>query len=388
MLNATYSTYKALITLCVSYLAVKVINDAYEYAKVWRATADETLPTQCWTDLAGYDSAAILMDIKSNQQLFVAVLYHLSYRTMPAVCAAAVALYYYYYYFSRSRGSTYSLQQRVTMEDFFAPTTRYRDLYRAARDDDEWVTEDEIDGLVELELVTGSSAEDIFLHSRSWSDFHSWADGKIVWLSPDVFFDFTKFEFPTLYQRFLTVYIQANEEDTIQDSKSIFVWASSEAHATAAADILLQLLTTCESRKVELSDYNASHFPVSGLAFSHFLVHSRNLRVLSMSRLGLNTCHCRAIDALTRTDLQIDLFQCRPTESGELVLLECIRQNRGPTGLLKCRIDTRRLADAMRGNISVITLALQQRCSDEERLVLVHQTHNHPICRRGTVTKI
>jgi hypothetical protein len=80
---------------------------------------------------------------------------------------------------------------------------------------------------------------------------------------------------------------------------------------------------------------------------------------------------CRAIDALTRTDLQIELRCCVPTESGEEILLECIRQNRGPTKLFWCRIDTRRLADALRGNNSVTTLALREPCSDEERLVLV-----------------
>jgi hypothetical protein len=61
------------------------------------------------------------------------------------------------------------LLQRVTMEDLFASTTRFRDFYRATRerDDDDEDDEDEerIDGVVELELITGSSAEDTFLHS-------------------------------------------------------------------------------------------------------------------------------------------------------------------------------------------------------------------------------
>jgi hypothetical protein len=53
-----------------------------------------------------------------------------------------------------------------------------------------------------------------------------------------------------------------------------------------------------------------------------------------------------------------------------------------PTALTECRIDTRRLADAMRGNTSVITLTLQQRCSDEERRVLVQAL----VDNRGLVT--
>jgi hypothetical protein len=267
------------------------------------------------------------------------------------------------------------------MEDLFVLTTRFRDVYRAregANDDEESSIDRQMNRLVELELITGSSAEDTFLHCGfTWSDFYSWARGKIVWISPDVFFDlcftfYTRFQMETDHRSFLHVGIEANEEDTSQESKFLTVCASSEAHATVASDILLQLLTTCESRKVELSvggDFR--RFAVPGLAFSHFLVQSRNLKVLRIHFLRLNTCHCRGIDALTRTDLQIELFYCLPTESGEEILLESIRQNRGPTKFISCEIDTRRLAGALRGNNSVTALAPRSLCSDEERLLLV-----------------
>jgi hypothetical protein len=58
----------------------------------------------------------------------------------------------------------------MTMEDLFAPTTRFRDLYRAARDRSDgdgdvydFFTDRDMNLLVELELITGSSAEDILL---------------------------------------------------------------------------------------------------------------------------------------------------------------------------------------------------------------------------------
>jgi hypothetical protein len=138
------------------------------------------------------------------------------------------------------------------MEDLFAPTTRFRDLYRAReRDEDE--NEDEyadrrMNDLVELELITGYSAEDTFLHSGlTWSDYYSWARGKMVWLSPDVFFNMAGVltHFQTEYRRFLIVRIEANEEDTSEEAEFLHVYARSEAHATVACDILLQLLTTC-----------------------------------------------------------------------------------------------------------------------------------------------
>jgi hypothetical protein len=136
------------------------------------------------------------------------------------------------------------------MEDLFAPTTRFRDLYPAARNG---FTQEQIDGLVELELITGSSVEDTFLHrGYTWRDFFSWAYGKMVWISPDVFFDSSGINtnFQTDYRSFLLVYMEANEEDTSQEPKFLLIYARSEAHATVAADILLQLLPTCDSRKV------------------------------------------------------------------------------------------------------------------------------------------
>jgi hypothetical protein len=188
-----------------------------------------------------------------------------------------------------------------------------------------------------------------------------------VWVSPDVFFNLTQIdtEFQTDCRSFLTVYAMPNEE-------GMCVCAGSEAHATVASDILLQLLTTCESREVAFENGGVSrHFPVTGLAFSHFLVQSHTLRDLNLCHFHLDTWHCQAIDALARTDLQIELRGCDPTELGEHILLECIRQNRGPTGLINCRIDTRSLCDALRGNNIVTTFSLHEDCSDEERFVLV-----------------
>jgi hypothetical protein len=104
------------------------------------------------------------------------------------------------------------------MEDDFAPTTRFRDLYRARDfdddddDDDDDEDDDDMNDLLELELITGSSSEGdiLLLRGFKWSDFYSWAYGKIVWISADVVFDLTginEIGFLTdyTYRRFLHV---------------------------------------------------------------------------------------------------------------------------------------------------------------------------------------
>jgi hypothetical protein len=265
------------------------------------------------------------------------------------------------------------------MENFFAPSTRFQDQDRPAREadeddyDEDDYDEDEhvrriVESLDEVQL-TGGSAEDILLHRGfTWIDFVSAARGKIVWINVDAFFNFdsdlmniVKYD-ESPYDDFLTAFVGTSEST----DRLVQVCASSLEHATVACDIMLQLLTTSEDPKIKLEssfaydDYDAP-FAVTGPALSHFLVQSRNLLHLELSRYELNTDHCRAIDAIdapTNVDLELELSDCSPTEQGEIILMESMKQNRGPSKLRNCQIDTRRLADAIRGNERVNYLAL------------------------------
>jgi hypothetical protein len=295
------------------------------------------------------------------------------------------------------------------MESYFAPSTRFQDQDRPVReadedDDDEeenfrryygdfpWnsisnsdsdsADEDEASGnedtdhfaindesLDEVEF-TGGSAENILLHRGcTWMDFVLAARGKIVWINADAFFNFDSDVMQIMkydrspYNDFMTVFTAF--DGTSESNGLVKVCASSVEHATVACDIMLQLLTTSEDPKIKLESSFANeeidaHFPVTGPALSYFLVQSRNLLHLELSRFRLNADQCHAIDAIdasTNVDLELELSDCFPTEQGEIILVESIKQDRGPTKLRNCQIDTRHLADAIRGNDRVNFLA-------------------------------
>jgi hypothetical protein len=237
------------------------------------------------------------------------------------------------------------------MDAFFVPTTRFRDRYYAHGG------EGDLNGLVELELTEGCAGEVLLHRGFTWDNFYSFVNGKFVWIKEDVFIDLSLTGARLLqndYEQFLSV----------SGGPEFDVYASSMASATSVCDILLQLLTTCESRTLMLTGDSESTIPVSGLAFSHFLIHSNHsLKVLRAESLVLDACHCHAIDASTRTDhLQIDLNVVQVTELGESVLvLESIRQNRGPTRLSFAPLDANYLADALRGNSRVSKRLLKMR---------------------------
>jgi hypothetical protein len=210
-----------------------------------------------------------------------------------------------------------------------------------------------------------------------------------VWIDPNAFFLFHNDTRPLKddsdqYDAFLTVYVGTEASDGL-----VSVFASSLEHATVACDMLLRFLVTSEDTKIKLDpgfqwgEYKRRHhqFPVTGPALSHFLVHNRNLLHLELSRFRLDTDHCRAIDTIdpsTNVSIDLDLNECFPSEIGEQILLESIRQNRGPTKLDCCEIGTRRLVDAMRGNNRINYLALSHHEHiDNEGRVRVFQALAH-----------
>jgi hypothetical protein len=113
--------------------------------------------------------------------------------------------------------------------------------------------------------------------------------------------------------------------------------------------MMLQLLKTSEDTHIKLHLDSRSvidadfPFPATGPTLLHILVHNHNLLHLELSMFCLNADQCRAIDASTNVDLDLQLSYCSSTEQVEKILLESIRQNRGPTKLHHSRFGTRRL---------------------------------------------
>jgi hypothetical protein len=108
------------------------------------------------------------------------------------------------------------------------------DAYLRDYDHHAGINRSKIENVVELELVTGSAVEDIFLHRGfQWRDFYApWAHGKIVWISPDVFFDMGAIDsndFQTDYRSFLVVKFEANEGNTSK-SQIAFTFAPVQRH--------------------------------------------------------------------------------------------------------------------------------------------------------------
>lgn len=163
----------------------------------------------------------------------------------------------------------------------------------------------DLNSLVEVELPEGCVAA----VWSTWRDFASVANGKIVWITEDVFVDWSFFD--SQYQDEYTwgITVCGGDEEDQGSSFEVDVCASSIASTAIACDILRQLVATCEPRKITLAASDTFYdVPVSAFIFSHFLLQSsHSLKVLCLRNLRLNEYHCHAIDASTRTDLQSDL---------------------------------------------------------------------------------
>jgi hypothetical protein len=252
--------------------------------------------------------------------------------------------------------------QAVTtmMEELFVPATRYRDLYNSKNIDPE-----EALPLDFTEVQLATSCEGLLKTECTWEDFCALARNNIVWVSDNIFVQFGSFStesFAFSSQRPLTIRMGKSFGN---DPLEIRVLAGSDG-VSLVCECLLQLLaSSAQATEVRLTGQGA--LPISALALRKFQQQTRNLQQLSLWCFTLLEDQCRALAAApTITSngrpLEIELFYCKLYDTGATdALVEAIQHNRGPTKLERCEIDTRLLADALRGNTSVEALTL--RCS-------------------------
>jgi hypothetical protein len=131
-------------------------------------------------------------------------------------------------------------------------------------------------------------------------------------------------------------------------------------------ECLLQLLaSSAQATEVRLTGQGT--LPISASALRKFQQQTCNLQQLSLWCFTLLEDQCRALAATPAIinngrPLEIELFYCNLHGTGATdAIVEAMRNNRGPTKLERCEIDTRLLAAALRGNTSVTDLTL--RCS-------------------------
>jgi hypothetical protein len=179
-------------------------------------------------------------------------------------------------------------------------------------------------------------------------DFLTLAHGRIVWMDQDTWNAFEEHRVTALNLCLIIVHVEL-QDGTQTDQLAVAVYWG----RFAGRDNTLALLTTCDCKKVRIMETSSSQ--VSAVLLSQLLIHNRNLE-LTLVEGTYDEDHVRALDTAGRSDLQIQYNDCGFTDAGHDALIDSLRNNRGPTKLVRCRISSRRLADALRGNHSLKTL--------------------------------
>jgi hypothetical protein len=224
----------------------------------------------------------------------------------------------------------------------------------------------------EVELT--ANWEDFVIHSGvTWTDFLSFCDGRIIWLTPDVFItveeSYAASGLDIDYQ-----YLFAVNDVFTSCAKDFKIYSKSTAHATAIFDGIFRLLATSDAASLCLSCHDEDSliaspnnsetsrlflFPVPGPVLSRYLVSlqsATSLKTLRLADMTLGTDHCIALESNCRIDLEIELRNCKLTDDGTQAFLESQRRNKGPERLLNCKMDNAVLAEAVRGNMSLKSL--------------------------------
>jgi hypothetical protein len=186
---------------------------------------------------------------------------------------------------------------------------------------------------------------------------------KVLWLTPHATVardDYGAGSFCSLYLRdFYTFLLRV-------DSKSIHVFAHSLEAFSEIADVVRRLLLADVSEVNEL-EFKSGPYPniIDGRRFfdaespAYLMEQCQSLKALKLEQIALDEDHIRVLGDISRPGLEIELRACRITGATAAVLAQVLGRNQGPTKLFACDTENILLADGLRGNSRLKSLALR-----------------------------
>jgi hypothetical protein len=150
--------------------------------------------------------------------------------------------------------------------------------------------------------------------------------------------------------------------------------ALSPEHLSEICDVVLRLLAASVVHSVRLDTRDFLHgLLINAPTLAHLMEQCQSLKVLTLEDLEIDENHCRVLNVYSRSDLEIVLVRCEPTSAGTSALAEALGRNQGPTNLTWVKMDYSVLADGLRGNRRLKSLAprfLSISIEEEERQFL------------------
>jgi hypothetical protein len=135
------------------------------------------------------------------------------------------------------------------------------------------------------------------------------------------------------------------------DGEDIVALARSPEHLLVICDVVIRLLAASVVHSVVLNKWGYSRGAlINAPTLAYLMEQCQSLKVLTLKDISLNEDLCHVLGAYSRSDLNIELRECKLTSAGSSALAEVLGRNQGPTKLDDCTMDTTVLADGLRGN--------------------------------------
>jgi hypothetical protein len=149
------------------------------------------------------------------------------------------------------------------------------------------------------------------------------------------------------------------------------------AEAVSTCNFLVRLLAASEQNGVEIFGTDNANVPspyltLSGQTLSLFFQESRDsLQKVTLFSMVLSADQCLALATMSRLDVELNIIFCSLVDGAAGAFVEwCLQSDRGPVKLHSCNIDSRIIASALTGNISVTRLFPSPGTNDADMAIL------------------